>query len=738
MRKTHKDPPLYVMLLSLHGLVRGEDPELGRDADTGGQVKYVLELARALAEDPRVERVDLLTRLVDDKRIDPVYAQPLEQISERAFIVRLPCGPKRYLRKEALWPYLGVFVDNSLQHIRSLRRVPDFVHAHYADAAYVGSGLARLLGVPFIFTGHSLGRIKKARLHDKGVATATLEKRYNIATRIDAEELALDVAGMVVASTQQEIEEQYRTYENYESRQMTVIPPGLDLNVFYPPRRGRWEPPIARELQRFLSEPNKPMVLAISRADERKNIGTLVRAYAESEALRSRANLVIVAGNRDKISQMDRGSKRVLTSLLMLIDEYDLYGQVAFPKRHAPADVPYLYRLAARSRGVFVNPALTEPFGLTLLEAAASGLPVVATQDGGPIEILRKCRNGILIDPLDKEEMAAAILSVIKDRAQWKVFSQAGLRGVERHFSWKGHVRTYLPKVRTLMRKKYYSRNFMKRHVNKLPTAERVLISDIDNTLIGSESSLRELMQRLQAASPKVAFGIATGRHIESTLAVLREWGIMPPEIFITSVGSEIHYGPRVVKDLSWERHLNYHWQPERIREVLSQVPGLKRQSAENQREYKISYLVNTEVAISRREIVRLLRGEGLKAKVIYSHGAYLDVLPIRASKGLAVRYAAMRWGLEADNILVAGDSGNDEEMLSGGILGVVVGNYSEELEHLRGEPRIYFAEEKYAGGILEGIEYYDFFQENAASNGKGDNSQETRQEEKKELHSEN
>ena len=39
---------LYIALISLHGLIRGEEPELGRDADTGGQTKYVVELARAL------------------------------------------------------------------------------------------------------------------------------------------------------------------------------------------------------------------------------------------------------------------------------------------------------------------------------------------------------------------------------------------------------------------------------------------------------------------------------------------------------------------------------------------------------------------------------------------------------------------------------------------------------------------------------------------------------------------
>ena len=65
---------------------------------------------------------------------------------------------------------------------------------------------------------------------------------------------------------------------------------------------------------------------------------------------------------------------------------------------------------------------------------------------------------------------------------------------------------------------------------------------------------------------------------------------------------------------------------------------------------------------------------------------------------------------MPAERVLVAGDSGNDEEMLSGDVLGVVVGNYSSELRRLRGQPRIYFAENSYANGIIEGIEHYQFF----------------------------
>ena len=110
-------------------------------------------------------------------------------------------------------------------------------------------------------------------------------------------------------------------------------------------------------------------------------------------------------------------------------------------------------------------------------------------------------------------------------------------------------------------------------------------------------------------------------------------------------------------------------------------------------------------------QLYQYLHQQNLHAKLIYSHETFLDVLPTRASKGLAVRYLAYKWGLSLQNFLIAGDSGNDEEMLVGDTLGVVVGNHSPELEPLRGLEQMYFASNTYARGILEGLEHYNFAQ---------------------------
>jgi sucrose-phosphate synthase len=142
----------------------------------------------------------------------------------------------------------------------------------------------------------------------------------------------------------------------------------------------------------------------------------------------------------------------------------------------------------------------------------------------------------------------------------------------------------------------------------------------------------------------------------------------------------------------------------------MRDIPGVELQSDDAQGKFKISYFVDEAKSPSFREIIRRLRQHRLHVKGFYSHNMYLDLVPIRASKGDAIRYAALKWGLPVQRFLVAGASGNDESMLAGNTLAVVVGNHSQEIEKLRGLPQIYFAEGNHAWGILEALDYYDFF----------------------------
>ncbi|HEX5538738.1 MAG TPA: glycosyltransferase, partial [Methylophilaceae bacterium] len=205
---------LRILMISLHGLIRGQELELGRDSDTGGQITYVIELAKALGRHPDVAHIDLLTRQIEDAQVSDDYAQPQEQLADNVRILRLPFGPQRYLRKELLWPHLDLLVDRCLHMLRSQGQLPDLIHTHYADAGYVGHLLSNLLGIPQIHTGHSLGRPKRQRMLDSGRKEQTIEKQFNMRRRIAVEEEVLAHASLIITSTRQEIEDQYGMYHN--------------------------------------------------------------------------------------------------------------------------------------------------------------------------------------------------------------------------------------------------------------------------------------------------------------------------------------------------------------------------------------------------------------------------------------------------------------------------------------------------------------------------------------------
>ena len=96
-----QEPRLYILMISVHGLLRGHDMELGRDADTGGQITYVVELAKALGRNPDVGQIDLLTRLIDDPQVSPDYAQPEERLADNVRILRLPEIEQRLIAQAA-------------------------------------------------------------------------------------------------------------------------------------------------------------------------------------------------------------------------------------------------------------------------------------------------------------------------------------------------------------------------------------------------------------------------------------------------------------------------------------------------------------------------------------------------------------------------------------------------------------------------------------------------------------
>lgn len=710
---------LYIQLYSIHGLIRGTDLELGRDADTGGQTKYVLELANVLSTYPEIEKVELVTRWINDKNVSADYSIPVEKVNDKFDIIRIRCGGGKYIRKELLWNHLEEFIDKSIKYLKSKKRLPDFIHSHYADAGYVCYELSRFFGLPFFHASHSLGKDKQKKLLDNGLSQEMIEKRYKMNRRIEAEEQIFYWADMIIASTTQEVENHIKHYHNISESKFIVIPPGINLDKFYPYNKkinldehtDLLVKHINQELVKFFVRINKPLILSLCRPDKRKNISGLITAYGEDKELQKKANLAIFAGIRDDIQTMEDNEREVITEMLLLLDKYNLYGKMAIPKKHdTEIEVPELFRKAAKSGGVFVNASLSETFGLTLIEAAASGLPVVATKEGGPRDIVSNCVNGIMIDVSDTKNISKALNKILDNKKLWNEYSANGIKNVKKFYSWESHAKKYLDEAAKILTKQSKIENTFAHAGRKLFDMEKLVISDIDYTLVGEDSSLLQFNRLIKNLPHKIGFGVATGRVITSAVEILKEKNIAVPDVLITSVGSEIYYNHKghLIYSKGWDAHISNQWQRDRIIELLSRFDFLKYQEHANQRKFKISYYTYDNKR-NINKVRELLVRNKIKCNLIFSHGQFLDLLPYRASKGRAIRYLAYRWNIPFEKILVAGDSGNDMEMLRGDLLGVVVSNYSPELESLKGSRRVYFSSKRFAAGIIDGINHYNF-----------------------------
>lgn len=674
---------MFVCHVALQGCLTLSDVPYGINADTGGHITYLLELACASARDPAIDRIDIITRGFADAKLGMRFDAQCAEAQGKIRLVRLDDGDPSYLPKEALHERHEELCEAFLAYLNDLDRKPDIIHAHYADAGILARKAKEALGIPYIFTGHSLGAVKR---EVNGGADASLH------TRIAVEERALALADAVIASSRDEAEAQYAHYDSIEAGRIRVIPPGCDLTRF---ESAQPTDKVRADLAHFLRDPAKPMLLAIARPVRKKNLLGLVEAYAGDPKLQDAANLVVVAGCRSLLGDLETECREVVQELIEAVDRHDLYGKVAYPKHHDPADIPAYYALARESGGVFVNPALNEPFGLTLLEAAASRLPVVATDSGGPNDIVERCNNGELVCPRDPQAIATACRDIVTDRRKWVRYATAGVEAVAA-YDWSAHRNQYHRLLHELTGP-----------LEPAPHWDRILICDIDNTLLGDREALRDFLAWQAEHSGHIALGIATGRSFHSAQAILAAEGVPTPDAIISSVGTRIHWYDRderrFSEDEGWRRRVEDAWQENTVREVTETL-GLRQQALLEQHSGKASFFIDQH---DPEDIHRAFRKAGLRVEIVASHGRYLDVLSEGAGKGPAVVHVADTLSLTQSRVVVAGDSGNDLTMLRACRFPIVVGNASDGLAQDPSLAHAYWAKGCYAAGVLEGVRHY-------------------------------
>ncbi|KAB2024529.1 hypothetical protein ES319_D06G092100v1 [Gossypium barbadense] len=476
-----------VVILTPHGYF-AQDNVLGYP-DTGGQVVYILDQVRALENEMLLRikqqglnitpRILIITRLLPDavgttcgQRVEKVYG------TEYSDILRVPFRTekgivRRWISRFEVWPYLETYTEDVAHEIsKELQGKPDLIIGNYSDGNIVASLLAHKLRVTQCTIAHAL---EKTKYPDSDIYWKKLEGKYHFSCQFTADLIAMNHTDFIITSTFQEIAGSKDTVGQYESHtaftlpglyrivhgidvfdpKFNIVSPGADMSIYFPyteekRRLKHFHPEIEDLLYSkveneehlcVLNDRNKPILFTMARLDRVKNLTGLVEWYGKNAKLRELVNLVVVGGDRRKESE-DLEEKAEMKKMFELIETYKLNGQFRWissqMNRVRNAE---LYRYICDTRGAFVQPALYEAFGLTVVEAMTCGLPTFATCNGGPAEIIVHGKSGFNIDPYHGDQAAEILVDFFdkckKDPSHWNDISEGGLKRIQEKYTWQ-------------------------------------------------------------------------------------------------------------------------------------------------------------------------------------------------------------------------------------------------------------------------------------------------------------
>jgi mannosylfructose-phosphate synthase len=400
-------------MVSTHGYVAAEPP-LGA-ADTGGQVVYVIELSKKLAQ--LGFEVDIWTRRFED--------QPeMDVVNERVRVLRVPCGGRNFVDKEYLVRHLPEWAENALRFIKKHGLKYQFFDSHYWDAGYATQRLAEALDVPHIHTPHSLGLWKKQLMErDFPDDAASFEKKYNFTQRINEETLLYSTCDEVIATTPDQLDMIVKDY-SAPAEQVRMIPPGYDDNRFFPVSAA------SRKATRSRLGFDGKVVLAIGRLARNKGYDLLIDAFSVVAPRISDAVLHLAVGG----TELNPNEQRILDELKQQTVALGLTERVKFSGFVADHELPDHYRAA----DVFVLSSRYEPFGMTAIEAMACGTPTVITTHGGLYRAVTFGRHALYADTFDKEDLGISIVKVLRHPRLSHRLGRMGAHKARSLFTWTG------------------------------------------------------------------------------------------------------------------------------------------------------------------------------------------------------------------------------------------------------------------------------------------------------------
>jgi len=477
-----------VAVISPHGFF-GQEGVLGRP-DTGGQVVYILDQVKALegylAENLYLSGLDIqpkimvVTRLIPDSENTTCHVR-LEKIrnTQNCWILRVPFRDSDYqvinhwISRFQVWPYLERFAYETKEElVKELGIHPDLLIGNYSDGNLVASLISEETGVIQCNIAHAL---EKSKYLFSDLYWKDMEGEYHFSLQFTADLLSMNMADFIITSTFQEIagtssvRGQYESYNYYTMPgfcqvlsginlfhpKFNVISPGVEENVYFPyyeenrRDKGRTDSLThllfhtqEEEIFGTLKDEEKMPIFTMARLDKIKNVAGLVECFGKCPDIQKQCNLIIIAGKVNPDHTMDLEEKEEILRIHHLIEEHKLEGKIRWiGMQLSKDDTGEIYRIMADRRGVFIQPALFEAFGLTVLESMSCGLPVFATQFGGPSEIIEHGVNGFLINPsrhdLIRDQLLVFIQEGSEDPLLWKHISSNAIKRIQERFTWR-------------------------------------------------------------------------------------------------------------------------------------------------------------------------------------------------------------------------------------------------------------------------------------------------------------
>ena len=478
-----------IAIVSTHGYFAQENV-LGMP-DSGGQIVYILDqvkaLEKSLINSLKESGVDVIPKIVILTRLIPNAGETkcnvrLEKVynTRNSWILRVPFRKHNekvtdnWISRFEIWPYLEEFAEDSYIELSAeFQGKPDLIIGNYSDGNLLSYLLSKKFGVTQCCIAHAL---EKSKYLFSDLSWKNLEDQYNFSLQFTADLIAMNSSDFQITSTYQEIAGteysvgQYETHRHFTLPDLyrvenginlydikfNIISPGVNEGIYFPysNNKKRIEGTKSKMQHLLFEEVGDPSIIgtlknpdlipifSMARLDKNKNLTALVKWYGESPALQKISNLIIIAGKVNVSESSDTEEIDEIKTMWDYIDRYNLKDKIRWLGKLLRKDeTGEVYRIIADRRGVFVQPGLFEGFGLTVLEGMISGLPVIATKYGGPLEIIQDGINGFHIDPINGEESKKILLDVIKrikkDKNFWEEISKNSIKRVNESYNWR-------------------------------------------------------------------------------------------------------------------------------------------------------------------------------------------------------------------------------------------------------------------------------------------------------------